>query len=114
MSVKISDEIIIDILNSLTPKEILDYRKESLDDFLTDLDSNDIASYMYYEVMNLTDIGVENLLMAVDQNSAVPHDELIEMCYRDFDNIIHRIDTKRALKMLSILEDSYHAAYKDK
>jgi len=67
---------------------------------------------MYDQVMNLTDTGVENLLMTVDQNSAVPHDELIEMCYRDFNNIIHRIDTERALDMLSTLEDSYHATYR--
>jgi len=107
------DDLIGDFISKLTPKEILEYRKESLDNFLTDIESNDIASYMYDEVMNLNDAGVENLLMTVDQNSAVPHDELIEMCYRDFDDIVHSIDTERALDMLSTLENSYHAAYRE-
>jgi len=103
------DDLIGDFISKLTPKEILDYRKESLDDFLKGIDSDEIAGYMYNEVMDLNDAGVENLLMTVDQNSAIPHDEFIEMCYRDFDNIIYRIDTERTLDMLSTLEGSYHA-----
>lgn len=100
------------LIDDLKPQQIIDLSSNTLDHFLDGLNSDDIASYMHDEVMDLSDDGIENLFLTAGYNSVVPHDELIEMCYKDFDIIIHRIDTQRALEMLSTIEESYHFSYR--